>query len=125
MLDILSGMGTKRKSLGEFLQTARDRTGLSLRAVERATEVSNAYLSQIESDKIQQPSPIILHKLSALYEVSYADVLRLAGYPLPETTESGEGSAEFMSRIGPLSEEEEDALVEYLEFMRSRRKRGT
>jgi len=65
------------------LRTARERKGLTLRAVEQATEVSNAYLSQLESGKIKQPSPIVLHKLSQLYGISYADAMRFAGYPLP------------------------------------------
>jgi HTH-type transcriptional regulator, competence development regulator len=59
---------------------------LTLRAVEQATEVSNAYLSQLESGKIKQPSPIVLYKLSQLYGVSYADAMRFAGYPLPDNS---------------------------------------
>ena len=51
-LRILSIMGDKKQSLGPFLRAARERRSLTLRAVERATGVSNAYLSQLESGKI-------------------------------------------------------------------------
>jgi hypothetical protein len=52
-------------SLGSHLARLRKAAGLSLRQVEEATgqEVSNAYLSQLENNKISKPSPNILHAL--------------------------------------------------------------
>jgi transcriptional regulator with XRE-family HTH domain len=96
---------------------------LSLRAVERATGVSNAYLSQLESGKIRQPSPVVLHKLAEFYELAYAAIMERAGYPA--VTEGGadtEPSA-IDSRLGPITTDEEHALREYLDFLRSRRGR--
>ena len=111
--------------LGHFLRTARERKGLTLRAVEQATEVSNAYLSQIEGGKIKQPSPVVLHKLSQLYGVSYADAMRFAGYPVPDENEQEERAARTSSPFADLTEEEEVELTEYLAFIRTRRRRGT
>jgi len=112
------------KSLGQFLRSLREASGLTLRAVEDATGISNAYLSQLESDKIKQPSPSVLHKLSDLYDTSYSTLLKLAGYPVPRDVE--ETTSPLVARIGPITEQEEDAIVEYLEFLRSRaKKRGT
>lgn len=121
---------TKQQSLGEYLKAARENKEFSLRKVETLTSISNPYLSQIESDKIKQPSPIMLHKLSELYEVPYETVMMLAGYPVPGAkigSESGATgrTAQFASRIGPVTKQEEDALFEYLDFLRSRgKKRG-
>src|SRR5439155_20429415 len=120
-LCILSMMGKQKQLLGPFLRAARERHSLTLRAVERATGVSNAYLSQLESGKIRQPSPLVLHKLAELYEVSYAVMLGQAGYPAP-TGETVTGSPMIVdSRLGPINDDEERALKEYLEFLRSRR----
>ena len=47
----------KAKSFGEGLKMARELRKLSLREVEEATGISNAYLSQLENDKIKKPSP--------------------------------------------------------------------
>ena len=113
-----------RKYLSHFLRTARDRKGLTLRAVEQATEVSNAYLSQLESGKIKQPSPVVLHKLSQLYGVSYADAMRFAGYPVPDENEREERAARMAGPFVDLTEEEEVELAEYLTFIRARRRRG-
>lgn len=116
-------MTSEANPLGEFLQSARERKKLTLRAVEQATGISNAYLSQLESGKIKQPSPVMLHKLSDLFEISYADLLTLAGYPIPSIEEEATKPG-FAARIGPVSKDEEEALVEYLQFLRSRRRRG-
>ena len=115
-------MVRRKQSLGDFLKSAREGKGLTLRAVERATAISNAYLSQLEGDKIQQPSPLKLYKLCELYGVSYSASLEIVGYPVPDHRGAAEldGSA---ARIGPLTDEEEDALIEYLAFLRSRQRR--
>ena len=114
-------MDNETPKLGGYLRSARDQRNLSLRAVERATGISNAYLSQIESGKIREPSPTVLHKLAELYSVPYADLMALAGYPGPAPTEKTTAD----SRLGPMTPNEERAVREYLDFLRSKRsKRG-
>ena len=110
------------EKLGSFLASSRKQRGLTLRAVESEVGVSNAYLSQLERGKIRSPSPVVLHKLSELYGISYASVLELAGYPVPESSQPTSTESSFAARLGPTTAEEEEALVEYLEFLRSRRK---
>jgi HTH-type transcriptional regulator, competence development regulator len=115
-------MSKPEKSLGKFLQQARESKQLSLRAVEKAVGISNAYISQLEGGKIKQPSPSVLHKLAELYDISYSKALELAGYPVPDqsTTDLRSNSA---SRIGPVTPDEEAELIEYLAFLRSKNKR--
>jgi len=109
--------------LGVLLAAGRKGKNLTLRAVEKITGISNAYLSQLENGAVQEPSPVKLGKLSDLYEIPYATTLEFAGYPVPGTGKSNTASS-IAARIGPVSEEEEVALLEYLEFLRSKRKRG-
>ncbi|WFU42733.1 helix-turn-helix transcriptional regulator [Bradyrhizobium sp. CB82] len=106
--------------LGKTLTAARERKGLSLRDVERATGLSNAYLSQIENGKIASPSPKVLHKIAILYELSYAALMSQAGYPAGESDRASDDRLRLAARLGPTSPEEEDALAEYLAFLRSR-----
>ncbi len=42
--------------LSEMIALARDVKGLSLRDLEKATGISNALLSQIETGKVREPS---------------------------------------------------------------------
>jgi HTH-type transcriptional regulator, competence development regulator len=115
-------MKLKNRTLGQFLKALRQDQDLTLRGVEELTGISNAYLSQLEGDKIKQPSPVVLHKLSKLYKSSYPTLLGLAGYPVPDTETVAEGSL-LAARIGPVTTEEENEIVEYLGFLRSRRKK--
>lgn len=50
------------QTLGKYLSSLRGMKKMTLREVEDATdkEVSNAYLSQLENDKITKPSPSIV-----------------------------------------------------------------
>jgi HTH-type transcriptional regulator, competence development regulator len=108
--------------LGELLRSGRSRKPMSLRDVEREIRISNAYLSQLEGGKIKQPSPVTLHKLCVLYGLDYSAVMKLAGYPVPEVGAAARGQR-FASRVGNTTPDEEEALVEYLQFLRSRRKK--
>jgi len=111
-------------SLGEFLKKGRESRKLSLRAVEDATGVSNAYLSQLEGGRIQRPSPVDLHKLCKLYGISYALAMEYAGYPLPEGVAVTTREQRFLGRLGHTTPDEENELVEYMEFLRTKKKKG-
>jgi HTH-type transcriptional regulator, competence development regulator len=111
------------KSLGQGLKTARDLRNLSLREVEEATGISNAYLSQLENDKIKKPSPHFLHKLANLYGIGYELLMASAGYVQRKTAEGPKtlaGAALFSQE--KLTPEEEEGLAEYLAFLRRKRK---
>jgi HTH-type transcriptional regulator, competence development regulator len=108
-------------SLGNLLKASRQAKQLSLRDVERKTKISNPYLSQLESGKIQNPAPKVLYDLAQLYEISYVDLMRLADYPVPNSTQQSPLN-EFASRLGPTSEDEQEDLIGYLKFLRTRKK---
>src|SRR5882724_11405520 len=76
----------KPTSFGKGLKTARELNKLSLREVETATGISNAYLSQLENNKIKKPSPHFLHKLAALYGIGYELLMESAGYVHRQST---------------------------------------
>lgn len=112
--------------LSSYLKTARGSMKLSLRAVEEATdnEVSNGYLSQLENGKISKPSPNILHSLSEVYGLDYSDLMRRAGHIAP-TAERNEGAKHGRTAtlaVENLNEEEQEELLKYLDFIRSRNK---
>lgn len=112
------------KTLGSNLQQIRNLRKLSLRAVESATGISNAYLSQLENDKVKSPSPNFLYKLSALYDVDYQLLMEKAGYAGPKKDNDGpktlSGAALFTTKN--LTPEEEEQLSKYLGFLRSQSK---
>jgi transcriptional regulator with XRE-family HTH domain len=112
-------------TLGRYLAAVRADRGYSLRQVEELTqrEVSNAYLSQVENDKVKQPAPSILHALSTLYEIDYIGVMERAGYLNPQqalSSSARHGRAATFADID-LTGEEEAELLRFLKFMRSKK----
>jgi transcriptional regulator with XRE-family HTH domain len=108
--------------LGGVLADLRTAKGFSLREVEEATGkgVSNAYLSQLENGRIQKPSPNVLHSLSEVYAVPYEALMEKAGYLLPSEETGGRRRGLAAFAIDDLTAEEEEELLKYLAFLRSR-----
>ena len=111
------------RELGAVLADLRMAKGLSLRQVEEATDkaVSNAYLSQLENGKIKKPSPNVLHSLAEVYVVPYEALMEKAGYLLPSKNEGGRRKRLTAFAIDDLTAEEEEELLKYLAFLRSRK----
>lgn len=120
-------------SLGDQLKQIRKLKSMSLRDVEAATGISNAYLSQLERGDASNPSPKKLKSLAECYDIPYADLLNLAGY-LPKNSDAQLGV--FASSVGgrsstilssaiqsaDLTEEEENLVAQYIAFLKSQRK---
>jgi len=108
--------------LGGLLGDLRVAKGLSLRQVEEATgkAVSNAYLSQLENGRIKKPSPNVLHSLAEVYAVPYEVLMEKAGYLLPASGGVGRRRRLAAFAIDDLTAEEEEELLKYLAFLRSR-----
>lgn len=66
------------EALGSFIKSQRQIANLSLREMARLTDVSNAYLSQIERG-LHQPSVRVLRSLSEALNVSAETLLARAG----------------------------------------------
>jgi transcriptional regulator with XRE-family HTH domain len=117
---------TQEDTLGDHLARLRKAAGLTLRQVEEATEeeVSNAYLSQLENNKISKPSPNILHALAAVYAASYEDLMKRAGYITSDADASGRRHAKAATfAIKDLTPDEEKTLIAYLAFIRGQKRK--
>jgi transcriptional regulator with XRE-family HTH domain len=131
------------RTLGTEIQNVRKLRGLSLNAVAKPAGLSATYLQKLERDQVESPSPHRLHGLANVLELDYADLLRLAGYPVPasdRTTESGrddsgtivEGvdlataDASLLRKVFQsaerVSDEELEQLARYLAFLRQERR---
>lgn len=106
------------RSLGQTLKDSRELMSLTLRQVEEATGISNAYLSQLENDKIRKPSANILYKLASIYNIELNNLLAAAGI----IQESQEAKNKLFNNAAlsaeQLTEEEERALLTYLKVLR-------
>lgn len=112
------------KSLGATLKESRDATGLTLREVEEKTGLSNAYMSQLENDKIKKPSANVLYKLAKLYRIKLDFLLRAAGVIEKVEEEELAGEDNSFSFHSDLTQEEKGKMAEYLQFLRSKQNRS-
>ena len=125
---------SERGPLGQYLWELRKATDMTLREVEEASEqkVSNAYLSQLETGRITSPSPSILHEIATVYEArlpkkatilcSYEKMMELAGHIRPATKDKPKKNSRLpIFEAEELTPEEEDELLKYLAFIRSRK----
>lgn len=65
--------------LARYLKNVRESLGYSIYDVNKLCEISPSYLSLMENGK-RRPSPIILKKLSSIYNIDYNDLLTKAGF---------------------------------------------
>ncbi len=119
---------TATHALGSYLKEVRKKSGLSLREVEDATDISNAYLSQLENGRVTKPSPHILHALATVYRVPYETLMERAGYvtlkkPSEQTGAMRQSGQLPASSFEDITEEEEVHLLGYLNFIRSQAKK--
>jgi HTH-type transcriptional regulator, competence development regulator len=129
--------------LSSELKQLREIRGCSLRKVEVATGISNAYLSQLERGSAARPSPDKLARLASFYEVPYEQLMELAGYLGPSIDMSREHVSRTKlissSKSKPakvsvlrealmtteLSDEELGMVADYIAFVKNRRKRNS
>jgi transcriptional regulator with XRE-family HTH domain len=86
------------EALGTFIRGQRQLANLSLRELARLTDVSNAYLSQIERG-LHQPSVRVLRSVAEALNVSAETLLAHAG--LIDEDEAGAASAPAEAEAGP------------------------
>lgn len=67
------------KELGMYLKNARNAKGLSLREVNKLTDISYSHLNMIENGK-RNVTPALLKNLAKLYNLDYIDLYEKAGY---------------------------------------------
>lgn len=115
-------------NLGEELKRLRAIKQVSLRDVEEEVGISNAYLSQLERGEAKQPSPHWLYKLATYYNVPYESLMALAGYIDEEKIAAGTrrplSTLERLLMAANLNPDEEDAVINYVEYIASKRKKG-
>ena len=67
--------------LGEVLRDRREGRRLSMQAAAERAGISAGYQFKLEGGYVRTPSPRVLHRLSAVLDVPYPELMKLAGYP--------------------------------------------
>ncbi|WP_291127561.1 helix-turn-helix domain-containing protein [Flavobacterium sp. UBA7682] len=117
------------ETLGKTLKSTRENVSLTLKDVENATGISNAYLSQLENEKIKKPSASILYKLANVYKIDLNVLLHAAG--IIEKSDETEApkltllEKEIQFYKDKLSPQEEKEVVDFIKFLRYKKTNDT
>ena len=97
------------EALGAFIRTQRKLANLSLRELASLTDLSNAYLSQVERG-LHEPSVRVLRSIAQALDLSANTVLAQAG--LLDESAAARPTTEESIRADPvLSDEQKQALL--------------
>ena len=112
--------------LAKELKRLRKDSGFTLREVSKKTGVSNAYVNQLENNKVAEPSPNILAKLAELYDVSYTRLMGLAGYRVPDalafSTKNQQPEFSSFHGFSDLNFREREQVRTFVAFLLTKRK---
>jgi transcriptional regulator with XRE-family HTH domain len=92
-------------ALGEFIRAQRQLARLSLREMAALTNVSNAYLSQVERG-LHQPSLKVLHAIAEALQLSTGQLISQAGWWTGTPGEDPRADAEREGPAAPPSTED-------------------
>jgi transcriptional regulator with XRE-family HTH domain len=111
------------KELGEKLREVRELKGLSLAAVAQPAEMSPTALQKLERGEVESPSPHRLHRLAKVLDISYPDLMKLAGYIIPREDQpdpARERGSVLLQALSSekLTDEEMADMAEFLAFKR-------
>lgn len=110
------------ETLGKTLKSTRENVSLTLKDVENATGISNAYLSQLENEKIKKPSASILYKLANVYKIDLNVLLHAAGIIEKNDDNEPQKQTFFEKEIAfykdKLTDEEAQDVVDFIKFLR-------
>jgi transcriptional regulator with XRE-family HTH domain len=98
------------EAFGEFIHTQRKLAKLSLRELAARTDVSNAYLSQLERGR-HAPSIRVLKSLADAFNVSAETMLAQAGLLEDDENDDGSGVEEAIKADSKLTRDQKDALL--------------
>ena len=105
----------------ELLRTLRKMKGYTLVQVEEAVGISNAYLSQLETGKVKNPSVGFLYKLAKMYEVPYEVLMKAAGYIESTEDVSNRLLGMAFSKTETFSPEDTNKVMQFVSFLREGR----
>lgn len=114
--------------LGIYLKTHREGLGYSTYDINKLCDISPSYISLVENGK-RKPSPVILKKLSSIYNLDYIDLLEKAGFidlAEKEKIQNETSSFRYASYNGidleGLDENDIKEITRFVEFVKNKKK---
>jgi transcriptional regulator with XRE-family HTH domain len=108
------------ETLGSRLRQKRIEKDLGLREAATRAGITHGYLSQLESDKVKEPAPQVLHKLAEAYGEPFIVFMQWAGYVEEDPEGLSANQERALKIVGDPTDNELKAIRAVLDAMRSR-----
>lgn len=107
------------ETLGSRLRQKRIEKDLGLREAAGRAGITHGYLSQLESDKVKEPAPQILHKLAEAYGEPFILFMQWAGYVEEDREGLSANQKRALKIVGDPTDEELKTIRAVLDAIRS------
>lgn len=118
-------------ALGEYIRAQRIKKGIGLRELAFRLEISNAYLSNLESGKHSKANPLLLKKIAEELEIDHLKLYKIIGYtnkdltdiqmelknPTKEETKKQKKMSKMIEAMRKFSEEEFELVERYFDLL--------
>lgn len=119
-------------ALGDYIRAQRIKKGLGLREMAAMLEISNAYLSNLESGKHSKANPLLLKKVAEVLEIDHLKLYKIIGYTNkdlsdikseintsdPEEIKKNQKVDKIVEAMRKFSEEEFELVERYLDLLK-------
>lgn len=121
-------------ALGEYIRAQRVKKGIGLREMAARLDISNAYLSNLESGKHSKANPLLLKKIAEELEIDHLKLYKIIGYTnkdlddiqkeiansSAEKTEKDQKMEKMVEYMRKFSEEEFELVEKYFDLLRKK-----
>ncbi len=121
-------------ALGEYIRAQRVKKGIGLREMATRLNISNAYLSNLESGKHSKANPLLLKKIAEELEIDHLKLYKIIGYTnkdlddiqkeiansSAEKTEKDQKMEKMVEYMRKFSEEEFELVEKYFDLLRKK-----
>lgn len=104
--------------LGIFIKEKRESRDFSIRKLAELSDISHTEIKRIEDGVRKQPSPQVLRSIATALNVSYEEIMAVAGYI---DTPQKSVVAASINEDEDLTEDERAKVKEYIAFIKSQR----
>ena len=104
--------------LGAFIKEKREFRDFSIRKLAELADISHTEIKRIEDGVRKQPSPQVLRSIATALNVSYEEIMAVAGYI---DTPQKSVVAASINEDEDLTEDERAKVKEYIAFIKSQR----
>ena len=107
------------ETLGSWLRQKRNDKELGLREAAARAGITHGYLSQLESDKVKEPAPQVLHRLADAYDEPFMLLMQVAGYIENDPARLSPNQTRALKIVGEPTDSELKAIRAVLDAIRS------